>query len=279
MSRNSKGTALITGASSGIGAIYADRLARRGYDLILVARYRERLAVLAKQLASDSGRSVHVIVADLNNRADLAKVELELRRDCAITMLVNNAGFGATAPLVSSNVDAMDRMINLNVSAMMRLTYAIAPAFEKRSNGTIINIASIVSIAPELLNGVYGGTKAFVLAFSRSLHKELASHGIRIQVVLPGATATEFWAIAGTPVERLPPEIVMRAEDLVDAAFSGLDQGELVTIPSLPDIGDWEAYEAARQSMVPKLSLNSPAPRYGIAPATRLHLTHAAAER
>jgi hypothetical protein len=126
-------------------------------------------------------------------------------------------------------------------------------------------MASIVGIAPEMLNGVYGGTKAFVLAFSLSLHKELAKSNVRIQVVLPGATATDFWAIAGTPVEQLPSQIVMKAEDLVDAAIAGLDQGEVVTIPSLPDVADWEAYEAARQSILPKLSLSSPAKRYGVA--------------
>jgi short-subunit dehydrogenase len=170
----------------------------------------------------------------------------------------------ASAPLVDSDIDKMDRMIDLNVTALVRLTYAILPAFLKRGGGTIINLASIVGIAPEVLNGVYGGTKAFVLAFSLSLHKELAKRGIRVQVVLPGATATDFWVIAGTPLEQLPSQIVMNAEDLVDAAIAGLDQGELVTIPSLPDIADWDAYEAARQNMLPKLSLGSPAPRYGV---------------
>ena len=264
MSRNSKGTALITGASSGIGAIYADRLARRGFDLILVARNRERLNGLASRLADETGRAIEVVAADLGNKDDVRRVEKILRDDASITVLINNAGVGATAPLLSSDVDKMEEMITLNVSALTRLTYAAAPGFAARGAGTIINIASIVGIALELLNGVYGGTKAFVLAFTLSLQKELADKNIRIQAVLPGATATDFWGIAGTPLEHVPSEIVMRAEDMVDAALAGLDQGEVITIPALPEAADWAAYEAARQKLMPNLSRSAPAARYNI---------------
>ncbi len=264
MSRNSKGTALITGASSGIGAIYADRLARRGYDLILVARNRERLNGLASRLTDETGRAVEVVAADLGNRDDVRRVEKILQADASITVLINNAGVGATAPLLASDVDKMEEMITLNVNALTRLTYAVAPGFAARSAGTIINIASIVGVAPELLNGVYGGTKAFVLAFTLSLQKELADKNIRIQAVLPGATATDFWEIAGTPIEHVPSEIVMRAEDMVDAALAGLDQGEVITIPALPDAADWAGYEAARQKLMPNLSRSAPAARYNI---------------
>jgi len=256
------GTALVTGASSGIGAIYADRLAHRGYNLILVARSRERLDGLARRLAEETGRHVEVIVADLNDKADLARVEAVLRTDPRITMLVNNAGLGATAPLLDSDVDKMSAMIDLNVTALTRLTYAAVPAMVARGSGSVINIASIVAIGPEILNGVYGASKAFVLAFSQSLKHELADKNIRVHCVAPGATATDFWEIAGTPIQHLPGEIVMRAEDMVDAALAGFDQGELVTIPSLPDIADWEAYEAARQKLLPNLSRQVPAERY-----------------
>ena len=264
MTQNSKGTALITGASSGIGAIYADRLARRGYDLILVARNQARLNELAKRLTDGTGRAVEVVAADLGNKADLGRVEQILRTDASITMLVNNAGVGATAPLLASNVDKMEEMITLNVSALTRLTYAAVPGFVSRGGGTIINISSIVGVAPEILNGVYGGTKAFVLAFTQSLQKELADNNIRIQAVLPGATATDFWGIAGTPLDHVPSEIVMQAEDMVDAALAGLDQGEVITIPALPDAGDWAAYEAARQKLMPNLSGSAPAARYNV---------------
>ncbi len=264
MNTNSKGTALITGASSGIGAIYADRLARRGFDLILVARNRERLNDLANRLADETGRAIEVVPADLGKKEDLKRIEALLQSDASITVLINNAGVGATAPLLASDVDKMEDMITLNVSALTRLTYAAAPGFVARGTGTIINIASIVGVAPELLNGVYGGTKAFVLAFTLSLQKELADNNIRIQAVLPGATATDFWGIAGTPLDHVPSEIVMQAEDMVDAALAGLDQGEVITIPALPDAGDWAAYEAARQKLMPNLSRSAPAARYNV---------------
>jgi short-subunit dehydrogenase len=259
------GTALVTGASSGIGALYAQRLARRGRDLILVARNGERLSALARQIAAATGRTVSTITADLANANDLARVEDTLRRDASITLLVNNAGVGATAPLLQADVDKMSEMIALNTNALMRLTYAAVPGFVARGEGTVVNIASIVAVAPELLNGVYGGTKAFVLAFTQSLQHELADKGVRVQAVLPGATATDFWDIAGKPVTHLPQQIVMSAEHLVDAALAGLDAGEVVTVPSLPEVAQWDAFEAARRALGPHLSRTVPASRYGIA--------------
>jgi short-subunit dehydrogenase len=262
MNTSVRGTALVTGASSGVGAIYADRLAHRGYDLILVARNRERLDRLAQRLMGETGRAVGIGPADLSDGADCRRIETLLRTDASITMLVNNAGVGALAPLLESDVDKMDDMIALNVTALTRLTYAAAPGFVARGGGTIINIASAVGVYPEILNGVYGGTKAFVLALSLSLHKELAEKNVRIQAVLPGAMATNFWEAAGTTVEHLPSGMVMRAGDMVDAALVGLDRGELITVPSLPDVADWQAYEVARQKLFPNLSLKVPAARY-----------------
>jgi uncharacterized protein len=264
MTLDTKGAALITGASSGIGAVYADRLARRGHDLVLVARNKSRLEGVAARIAEATGRRVDTLVADLGEKQDLARVEETLRTDPRLSILVNNAGVGATAPLLQADVDEMSRMITLDVDALMRLTYAAAPAFVARGGGTIVNIASMVAVGPEVLNGVYGGAKAFVLAFSQSLRHELADRGLRVQVVLPGAIATEFWGIAGTPVEHLPKEIVMSAENVVDAALAGLDLGEFVTLPSLPDAADWAAYEAARQALLPNLSRSTPAARYGL---------------
>jgi short-subunit dehydrogenase len=269
MQRHSKGLAVITGASSGIGAVYAHRLARRGYDLLLVARSQERLSDLAKRLVSETGSKVETLAADLTDSNDLARLERILREDSRVTLLVNNAGVAATAPLLNSDVADMSRMIALNVEALTRLTYAVVPGFAQRGAGSIINIASIVAVAPELLNGVYGGTKAYVLGFSQSLRHELADTGVKIQVVLPGATATDLWKKAGKPVEDLPQEIVMTAEDMVDAALAGFDQGEFVTIPALPDAGQWESYEAARQALMPNLSRAEPAGRYAVAGASQ----------
>jgi uncharacterized protein len=259
-----KGIAVITGASSGIGAVYADRFAKQGYDLILVARNRERLETLASRLKAETGRTIEVVVADLNHREDVGRIEDLLRSNAGITTLVNNAGVGGAAPLLQSDIGKMEDMITLNVTALTRLTYAVAPGFVARGAGTIINIASIVGVAPELLNGVYGGTKAFVVAFSQSLRHELAEKGVRVQVILPGATATEFWNIAGLPVENLPEHQVMSAEEMVDASLAGLSQGEFVTIPALPNNADWEAFEAARQALFPNLSRDKAADRYRI---------------
>jgi short-subunit dehydrogenase len=259
---NSKGTALITGASRGIGAVYADRLAKRGYDLILVARSEAPLKALSERLARETGRSVTALPADLNDKADLAKVEAVLRDDPSISMLVNNAGIASVAPLLNADVDKMEDMIGLNVTALTRLAYAAAPAFVARGAGTIINIASVVGISPETLNGVYGATKAYVIALSHSLQHELADKGIRIQAVLPASTATDLWEIAGLPHRNLPASIVMSPEDMVDAALIGLDQGELVTLPSLQDGDEWTRFEAARRALSKQFGNSVPAPRY-----------------
>ena len=260
----SKGTALITGASRGIGAVYADRLAKRGYDLILVARDEARLKTLSVRLASETGRSITPLPADLNHKTDLAKVESVLRDDRTITMLVNNAGIASVAPLLDADVEKMDEMIALNITALTRLIYAAAPAFVARGASTIINIASVVGISPETLNGVYGASKAYVIALSHSLQHELADKGIRIQAVLPGATATDLWESAGLPWQKLPPSIVMSPEDMVDAALVGLDHGELVTIPALHDGDEWTRFEAARRAISQRFGNSVPAPRYGI---------------
>jgi uncharacterized protein len=250
--QSNRGTALITGASGGIGAVYADRLARRGYHLILVARNRVRLAGLATQLSADTGRKAEVLTADLTHNADLLRVEERLRSDAGVTVLVNNAGFGAAAPLMDSDPDILESMIHLNVVAPTRLARAVVPGFVARGNGTIINIASSVALTPELLN------------FTQALHHELGAKHVRVQAVLPGATRTEFWEAAGLPLKHLPEEIVMSAEEMVDAALSGLDQGELITIPALPDAREWDAFNSARVALGSNLSHNHAADRYKV---------------
>ncbi|HWW97811.1 MAG TPA: SDR family oxidoreductase [Edaphobacter sp.] len=258
-----KGTALITGASTGIGAVYADRLAKRGYDLILVARSQEKLSEVAARLKS-TGRRIETISADLTKNEDVGRVADRLSADPAITALVNNAGAASVAKLLDSKIDDLETMISLNVTALTRLALAALPGFVARKNGLLINIASVVALAPDSLNGTYSGTKAYVVNFTQALKSEVEGKGVTVQAVLPGATATLLWEKAGRPVEHLPREIVMTAEDMVDAALAGLDQHELITIPSLPDIADWEKYEAARKALGPNLSRRKPAARYGI---------------
>jgi uncharacterized protein len=266
--RTSPGTALVTGASSGIGAVYADRLARRGYDLVLVARDATRLAALAERLRQDTGVHAEVLQADLTDRADLARVEQRLQADGRISLLVNNAGMAVSGTLVAADIDAVERMIALNVLAPTRLAAAAAKGFAARKAGTMINIASVLALVPEMFSGTYSGTKAYVLNLTRSLQAELGPQGVRVQAVLPGATRTEIWDRAGTPIGHLPQEMLMDVDAMVDAALAGLDQGEAVTIPSLQAVHEWNALEDARRALGPFLSLSTPAPRYATAAAT-----------
>jgi Short-chain dehydrogenases of various substrate specificities len=256
------GTALVTGASSGIGATYADRLARRGYDLLLVARSGDRLARLAERLGAETGVKAEVMIADLASRSDLDAVEKRLRSDPAITLVVNNAGLGDMGDLLDSDTAGLDHMIDVNVVAVNRLAVAAAQTFAARGSGAIVNIASVVALIPERVHGTYSATKAFVLNLTQALAATVGERGLRIQAVLPGITRTEFFDRAGGSVDALPPEMVMSVDDLVDAALSGFDHGETVTIPSLPETADWEAFTAARHALGPNLSRDKPAPRY-----------------
>lgn len=277
----SKRTVLITGASTGIGAVYADRFARRGHNLIIVARDFERLELLANRLWGETGANVEVEVADLTNKADLLRIEERLRTDPNIEILVNNAGMGAFGTVVNGDADNFQTVIDLNVTAATRLATAAATAFAHRGHGSIINLSSVLALAPERTNPVYGGTKAFLLNFSQALAHQAEEIGVHVQVVLPGATRTEIWERAGKDVNSLDPNMVMDVHDLVDAALVGFDAGEAVTIPSLPDVKDWQAFEAARLKLAPNLSRSRPAPRYGVgaveaktsrAPASELEL-------
>ena len=255
-------TALVTGASAGIGAVYADRLARRGHDLILVARDETRLSALAERLRAETGRSVEILVADLTARPDLLRVEGRLRQDPSVGMLVNNAGVAVAGPMFGSDVDRLEAMVNINITAALRLAHAAVAGFVARGQGTLINVSSVLALAPERFNAVYSGTKSFMLNLSLALQAELASTGIRVQAVLPGATRTELWGKAGVDVAVIPADNLMDVGDMVDAALAGLDIGEAVTIPSLPDTSAWSRFNDARLAMGPNLSLAQAARRY-----------------
>ncbi|SFT80174.1 MULTISPECIES: SDR family NAD(P)-dependent oxidoreductase [Pseudomonas] len=259
---SAKGTALITGASSGIGATYAQRLAKRGYDLLLVARDLERLQALASKLSEESGVRVETLKADLTNSADLQIVEQRLRSDSAISLLVNNAGVAINGTLAESSTEKTNALIQLNIVALTQLSAAAASAFSAAGRGAIINIASVVALLPEMFNAVYSASKAYVLSLTQTLHGEVGKHGVQVQAVLPGVTRTEIWERSGMDASALPPEMIMEVGEMVDAALAGFDQAELVTIPSLPDSADWQALVAARTKLGPNLSRNQAAARY-----------------
>lgn len=264
-----KGTALITGASTGIGAVYADRLAKKGYDLILVARSKDKLQEVAERIATTTPQHVDVLSADLTSLTGVKLVAERLAHDSQITTLVNNAGLASIQTLLKSDPDYLDQIIELNVNALTRLSLAAASAFASRGSGLIINIGSVVAFTPEHINGTYSGSKAYVTNFSIALRNELADKGVRVQLVLPGATATPIWEKSGVSVhDILPSEVVMSTEDMVEASLAGLELGEFVTIPALPDIMQLDAYEKARLALRPNLSRKQPASRYSRTDAT-----------
>ena len=254
-----KPKALITGASAGIGRTYARKLARRGYDLVLVARDVARLEALAAELKDTT---CEIIAADLTRSADVAVVERKLEGDAAISFFLNKAGIATVEKSLQTSVATIERLVALNVTAATRLCLAAGRAFTAKKSGTIVNMASAVSVNPERFNAVYSGSKSFLLALSQALTHTLTENGVIIQTVLPGAVRTEIWERAGTDVNKLPPERVMEVDDMVEAALKGLELGERITIPSLPDYQDLLDAEAARLKLSPNLSRNHPAARY-----------------
>ncbi|MBY3446249.1 SDR family NAD(P)-dependent oxidoreductase [Rhizobium laguerreae] len=257
-----KPVALVTGASAGIGAIYAARLAERGYDLILVARRADRLKALSDKLGAAHGTKVEVVEADLTKDADVTRVEKVLKENSAITLLVNNAGNSTLAPVAKTAEEDAAAMIALNVTALTRLTHAILPAFLSRNLGAIINVASVLSFHALPISAIYSGTKGYVMNFSRGLQQELAETNVRLQLVMPAATATELWDLSGVPLALLNQATVMTSENLVDAALAGFDKGEDITLPSVADASLWDKFDQARSTLFAATQTGEPAPRY-----------------
>jgi len=251
---------LVTGASSGIGAVYAERFARRGHDLVLVARDKARLDALAAQLRDKHAVAVEVLQADLTQSADVSVLESRLRDDASIGILINNAGMAQSGGFTQQTGEAIERLITLNTTALTRLAAAVASRFVQEGGGSIVNIGSVVGLAPELGMTVYGATKAFVLFLSQGMHLELSSKGVYVQAVLPAATRTEIWERAGMDVNALPE--VMDVDELVDAALVGFDRRELVTIPPLHVAERWDALDGARQGLISDIRQAHAAERY-----------------
>jgi short-subunit dehydrogenase len=253
-------TVLITGASSGIGTVYAERFARRGHDLVLVARDTARLEALAARLRQDTGVAVDVLPSDLTQRADLANVETRLRDDARIGILINNAGMAQSGGFTDQSADSIDQLVTLNTVALTRLAAAIAPRLANAGEGAIVNIGSVVGLAPEFGMSVYGASKAFVLFLSQGLSLELSPKGVYVQAVLPAATRTEIWERAGIDINTLPE--VMDVGELVDAALVGFDRRETVTIPPLHVAARWDTLEASRQGLLSDIRQAQAAERY-----------------
>ncbi|CAM4137568.1 SDR family NAD(P)-dependent oxidoreductase [Stenotrophomonas indicatrix] len=251
---------LITGASSGIGATYADRFARRGHDLVLVARDSARLEALAARLRQETGVAVDILPADLTQADALATVEARLRDDARIGILINNAGIAQSGDFLAQSADAIERLVTLNTTALTRLAAAIAPRLVGAGNGAIVNIGSVVGLAPEFGMSVYGASKAYVLFLSQGLSQELAPKGVHVQAVLPAATRTEIWERAGIDITTLAE--VMDVGELVDAALVGFDRRETVTIPPLHVAERWDTLDGARQPLLGDIRQAHAAERY-----------------
>ena len=267
MSNNAtnKGTAVVTGASAGIGMVYADRLAKQGYDLLLVARRTDRLQDLTKSLSTKYGVTVKFLAEDLTKKSGVDAVVAAITADPTVTMLVNNAGAATLSGFNEADISKHETMNGLNVDALVRLSYAVLPLFRQRDNGVLVNIGSVLSFHTIPVSSVYSGTKGYVMNFTRGLQQEVAGTNVKVQLVMPASTETELWDIAGIPVANLQKDSVMTADNLVDAALAGLAQGELITLPSVEDPTLWEEYDAARIKLFAATQTGKPASRYNIA--------------
>jgi hypothetical protein len=258
---NIKGVAVVTGASSGIGATYADRLAAQGHDLLLVARRADRLAELASKLAAMYGVRAEPLVLDLADPQDLATLEARLEAEPA-AILINNAGVGALGPTAAKGADAQEALIRLNIVALTRLSLAALAGFRKAGRGALVNIASVLAYGPSAGGASYSGSKAYVLNFTRSLQMEYADSPIRIQAVLPGPIRTEFFSAQGLSDEVFPASAFITADALVDAALDGLARGETITAPTLVSAELWDEIEAKHRAFLGSVVGGRVAERY-----------------
>ena len=266
-SREENSVAIVTGASQGIGAVYARKLAERGYDLVLAARNEQRLRDQAAAIRAATGRKVEVMAVDLSVAADATHLADRLASDASISLLVNNAGMTLEGGLLANDAEAVSRLIALNITAPTLLAQAAAKAFTARRKGSIVNISSVTAFIPERFDGPYSGSKSYILNLTLSLASKAKNSGVKFQAVLPGPTKTDMWARGGVPESVIPSDKIMAPEELVEAALIGLDRGEIVTAPTIDDESVWRTYEAARQALGPYLAAGEPASRYR-SPAT-----------
>lgn len=233
--RGTRRTALVTGASSGIGAAYARHLAARGHDLILVARRKDRLEKLAEELETNHGVKAEVLAADLTEEADLRKVEERIARAGELEFLVNNAGFGMRRLFFRAPVEEQDRMHRLHVLAAVRLSHAALAGMVARGRGNLVNVSSVAAFGQSPGNAGYCATKAWMNSFTEGLCLDLAAVGssVRVQALCPGYTLTEFHDASGIGRDHVPAAWWTSADDVVAASLRGLARGNLVVVPGL----------------------------------------------
>jgi short-subunit dehydrogenase len=234
--------ALVTGASSGIGAAFSERLAQDGYDLVIVARRRDRLDALAEQLQSSYHVNIEVLVADLSKHDDLRSVEKRVEENSSLELLVNNAGFGGYMPFIELDSDKAEELINLKVLAVTRLTRAALPGMIARGTGSVINVSSRLAFTGSMgssqlpKRATYAGVNAFINTFTQLLQSELDGSGVQVQALCPGVVQTEFHEQVGIDPSRYPAAIVMKPEDVVQASLTGLQLGEAICVPAMEDL-------------------------------------------
>lgn len=228
-----KRLAVVTGASAGIGAAFAAKLAEEGYNLIIVARSKERLASMAQKLTKKHQVNVEPHPADLTDPTELRSVENVISHHHDLDLLVNNAGFGTFGEFASLDVGKEEEEIRLNVVALVRLTRAALGGMVKRKHGAVINVSSVAGFQPAPFNATYAATKAFVNTFTESVHEELRSTGVYIQALCPGFTRTEFQERAGLDVSSLPEMVWMTAEQVVDASLAAMRRQDLICVPGI----------------------------------------------
>lgn len=260
--------AVVTGASSGIGAAFAEQLARDHYDLLVVARRRDRLEALAQRLQEAYGIQVEVLAADLARSDELRMVEQHIGEDTALDFLINNAGFGGYMPFTALEPDRAEELIGVQVIAVTRLTRAALPGMIAHRRGSIINVSSRLAFsgslnAPNLpRRAVYAATKAYINTFTQILSNELEGTGVKVQALCPGVVLTEFHTKMGMDPARLPGSIVMQPAELVEAALAGLQRGEIICVPALDDPNLLAQADEAQRRVLEHSGSGMVAPRY-----------------
>jgi uncharacterized protein len=221
--------ALVTGASSGLGEVFARKLVARGFDLILVARREDRLRVLAAEVAG----SAQVLVADLGSDADVAAVERAIRECARLELLVNNAGFGTLGRFWETGIDRQEQMHRVHVMAAVRLTHAALAGMVPRGRGGVVNVSSVAAFGQSAGNVSYCATKAWMNSFTEGLDVELRGIGspVKVQALCPGFTITGFHDVMGVDRKRIPDFLWLRAEDVVEASLRGLKRGQVMVVP------------------------------------------------